>query len=183
MTWFVPSLLVALSQDPTEGAPLPRDDVQLIDETPPKPPKKRWSPIRLALGTFAVTPNMKGFAFGFDASVRYHMRHFAIGGGGRSAFPASDARESQFTSLYFGPRYYPFQGSMSPLLGAGVGWSWLARRDAAVETGPSAYVELGIEVFRKSQFRVAAITRVDLPFYTLENRYAPPVSLGLTVSF
>ncbi|WP_394848445.1 hypothetical protein LZC95_13405 [Pendulispora brunnea] len=182
MTWLFSSLLVALAQDPGErAAPVARDDVQLVNEAAPG--KKRWSPVRLAVGAYGVSPNMKGFAFGFDASLRYHMRHFAIGGGGRSAFPSSDASEAQFTSLYFGPRYYPFPGSMSPLLGAGLGWSWLARRDVATETGPSAYVELGIEVFRKDRFRVAAISRLDLPFYTVSNRYDTPVSLGFTVSF
>ncbi|WP_394837946.1 hypothetical protein LVJ94_13625 [Pendulispora rubella] len=180
MTWlFASSLLAVLSQQPGEIEP--RDDTQLVNEAAPK--KKRWSPVRVAVGAYGVTPNMKGFAFGFDASVRYHLRRFAIGGGGRAAFPSSDASETQLSSIYFGPRYYPFPGSMSPLLGAGVGWSWFSTRNAPLETGPSAYVELGIEVFRKDQFRVAGSARLDLPFHTVHERYDTPVSLGLTFSF
>jgi hypothetical protein len=78
-----------------------------------------------------------------------------------------------FVEFSMGGRYFTSEADISPLLGAGFAWSYLAMTDNVHHdfdgnhTGLGAYGELGLEIGRQHHTHLAFAARLDLPFYSM----------------
>jgi hypothetical protein len=97
-----------------------------------------------------------------------------------------------FVDFSMGGRYLTSEADLSPFVGAGFAWSYLAMTDNVHHdfdgnhTGLGAYGELGLEIGRAHHTHLAFSARLDLPFYSMINdvnsvaQPAPTVPLGFT---
>ncbi|MGE0322527.1 MAG: hypothetical protein AB7S68_09495 [Polyangiaceae bacterium] len=87
--------------------------------------------------------------------------------------------EWMYSYLSVGARYFFNSENISPLIGGGLNISGMSndRSDGGLDdysyegSGGGAYLEVGVEALRLHKTRLELSLRVDLPFYSLKNRY------------
>ncbi len=176
------ALLHGKSTEETE-----RPDNLTAEET--KSTRRKQGQMQFAVGLFGVSPNMKGMAPGLDLTLHYETTDFSIGAGARFAGYSSDAAKIMYDALNIGGRYYLTPNDVTPFLGGGIAWTWLASDAFVNANGIGAYVEAGVGLLRMHSAHLAIIARVDLPVYSVQRHdnasssYYAPVSLGAAFEF
>lgn len=88
-----------------------------------------------------------------------------------------------FVEFSMGGRFFTSEADLSPFIGGGFAWSYLAMNDNVhndfngSHTGLGGYGEIGLEIGRTHHTHLAFGARLDLPFYSMENdinSIAPP---------
>jgi hypothetical protein len=163
--------------------------------TPPAPPLTAASSsarVHFALGLIGQFPPLDRSATpaaGADLELHADLSPFAIVTSVR--FGGDDSTGSVgivFVEFSMGGRYFSSEGNLSPFIGTGFAWSYLAMNDNVHHdfdgnhNGLGAYGEIGLEVGRLHNTHLAFGARLDLPFYSMQNNVteiassAPPLS-------
>ena len=80
-----------------------------------------------------------------------------------------------FVEFSMGGRFFTSQADLSPFIGGGFAWSYLAMTDHVhndfdgSHTGLGSYGEIGLEIGRTHHTHLAFGARLDLPFYSMLN--------------
>lgn len=149
--------------------------------------------VHFALGLIGQFPPLDRSATpaaGADLELHADLTPFAIVTSFR--FGGDDSSGSVgiiFVEFSMGGRYFPSEGNVSPFIGSGFAWSYLAMNDNVHHdfdgnhNGLGAYGEIGLEVGRLHNTHLAFGARLDLPFYSMQNNVSeiansapPPVS-------
>lgn len=199
--------LAAAMTDEVSVRETERVDNLVGDETRRYKKKSGESMFGLGIGA-----QMAGSAFAgstFHLSYQYETPSFGLlARGSIGGLGESDDGEWMYSYLSVGGRYFFNAENISPLIGGGLSISGMSHEDSSFEgtddyryegSGGGAYLEVGVEALRLHRTRLELSLRVDLPFYSLKNRYddyytdtpsrregseyVAPVSVNATIHF
>ena len=135
--------------------------------------------VHFALGLIGQFPPLDRSATpaaGADLELHAELTPFAIVTSVR--FGGDDSSGSVgiiFVEFSMGGRFFPSEANLSPFIGGGFAWSYLAMNDNVhhdfdgSHNGLGAYGEIGLEVGRLHHTHLAFGARLDLPFYSMQN--------------
>lgn len=121
---------------------------------------------------------------------------YAVEVEGRIVGDENETREAGFAAFSVGGLYFFGKQNISPYLGGGLTASrawwdephdlpydlWEETDKSEFGRGMGVYAVAGLQMLRLTQNRLKLEVRVDRPFYSLENRDAMPVTIGLFFS-
>ncbi len=168
-------------------APPPNTAPDVPKAAPPSTAPKVHFALGL-LGTFPPLDRSGTPAAGADLELHAELSSFEIVTSVRFGGDSSDRSVGiTFVEFSMGGRYFTSDADLSPFLGGGFAWSYLAMEDNVHHdfngnhTGLGGYGEIGLEIGRTHHTHLALGVRLDLPFYSMENdvsSVSPVVPLG-----
>jgi hypothetical protein len=144
-----------------------------------RPYKRRSGSVHFAMGIIGVLPPLGAAnidpAPGLALELHYETPRFAAFVDTRFAGTTTEhsTTEISYQALAIGGRYYTSDSDFSPYLGGGLAFSHATLRDTGFSGengGFGAFGEVGIEALRTHQAHLTFGVRVDLPFYSMENK-------------
>ena len=160
-------------------------------EVPKAAPPSNSAKIHFALGMVGTFPPLDRSATpaaGADLELHAEWTTAEIVTDVRFGGSSSDRSVGiTFVEFSMGGRFFTTEADLSPFIGGGFAWSYLAMDDNVhndfdgSHTGLGGYGELGLEIGRTHHTHLAFGLRVDLPFYSMVNdvnSIAPVAPLG-----
>jgi hypothetical protein len=148
-------------------------------EVPKAPPPGAAAKVHFALGLLGQFPPLDRSgtpAAGADLELHAEWSIAEIVTDVRFGGDSSDRSVGiTFVEFSMGGRFFTSEADLSPFIGGGFAWSYLAMTDNVhndfdgSHTGLGAYGELGLEIGRTHHTHLAFGVRLDLPFYSMEN--------------
>jgi hypothetical protein len=150
-----------------------------VPEVPKAPPPSTAAKVHFALGLLGQFPPLDRSATpaaGADLELHAEWSIAEIVTDIRFGGDSSDRSVGiTFVEFSMGGRFFTSEADLSPFIGGGFAWSYLAMTDHVhndfdgSHTGLGAYGELGLEIGRTHHTHLAFGVRLDLPFYSMEN--------------
>lgn len=169
-------------------------DIETITETEARDLKKVPTESHWGLGFFgAFIPGIDINAIpGYRIGWSYELPSYAVEVEGRIVSDGNDNREAGFAAFSVGGLYFFNKQNTSPYIGGGftvsrAWWDephsfWQETGKSEFNRGMGVYAAAGLQMLRTTQNRLKLELRVDRPLYSLENRDAMPISIGLFFS-
>jgi hypothetical protein len=165
-------------EEPPQVVPPPREEPPREDA--PAAPKRGGGTTHFAMGLVGLlTPPDRVLYVvpGIDFDVHHETEDGAweMGGDLRGGYQSeSPGAGAGFLALSAGAKYFTSRAEASPYLGGGLvlealGLSIPSLNFEGVQGGPGAYLDAGVELFRKNHAHLAFGARLDLPFFTIGN--------------
>lgn len=169
-------------------------NMETVTETEARELKKVPTESHWGLGFFgAFVPgiDINGIP-GYRIAWSYELPSYAVEVEGRIVSDANDEREAGFAAFSVGGLYFFSKRNTSPYIGGGftasrAWWDephsfWETTGESEFNRGLGIYAVTGLQMLRTTQNRLKLELRVDRPLYSLENRDAMPISIGLFFS-
>ena len=169
-------------------------DIETVTETEARELKKVPAESHFGLGFFGTfIPGIDINATpGYRIGWSYELPSYAVEVEGRIVSDSNDEREAGFAAFSVGGLYFFNRQDTSPFVGGGLTASrawwdtphsfWEKTGESEFGRGMGVYAVAGLQMLRTTQNRLKLELRVDRPLYTLQNRDAMPITIGLFFS-